>query len=236
MQVDQASGSNVIALEPRRMELVYPAINQVEAYWTALQDEAPVPRRSRIDPRGIAGALPQAFLLERLAPGVARFRLAGMHLSDLMGMEIRGMPMTAFFVPDSRAGAAAALERAFSAPSKVTLMLTGDQGVGRGPLAARMVLLPLLDEAGRVTRLLGALQAKGLIGRPPRRFAASESRFADIPVQRSTLAAPSAAAATRPCRAAADSLQRPVRAAPRCGWSGTTAEPPPQTAAAISRG
>jgi hypothetical protein len=180
MQVTYASGSNVIALEPRRMEQVYPAVNEVEAYWTALEAEGSVPRRAEVDPRGIQGALPQAFILERLAPTVARFRLAGMHLNDLMGMEIRGMPMTAMFLPDSRAAAGAALDRAFSTPAKVTLILTGDQGVGRGPLAARMILLPLLDEAGRVTRLLGALQAKGVIGRPPRRFAILESRYSDL--------------------------------------------------------
>lgn len=163
------------------MEQVYPAVNQVEGYWKALQTEGSVPRRADIDPRGIEGALAQAFILERLAPTVARFRLAGMHLNDLMGMEIRGMPMTAMFLPDSRTAAAAALDCAFSTPAKVTLTLTGDLGAGRGPLDARMVLLPLLDEAGRVTRLLGALQAKGVIGRPPRRFAILESRYEDCP-------------------------------------------------------
>ena len=37
-----------------------------------------------------------------MAPSVARFRLAGAHLSELMGMEVRGMPMTALFLPDAR--------------------------------------------------------------------------------------------------------------------------------------
>jgi hypothetical protein len=181
MKIGYDKGSNVISLEPRKMEEVYPAINQVEAYWTALKGDAPLPRRSKIDPRGIESALHNAFVLERLAPTVARFRLAGMHLADLMGMEVRGMPMTALFLPDARVAAGAALDRAFAGPSIVTLILTGERGIGRGPLDARMVLLPLLDEAGRVTRLLGALQAKGVIGRPPRRFAILESRYEDCP-------------------------------------------------------
>jgi hypothetical protein len=180
MKIGYDKGSNVISLEPRKMEEVYPAINQVEAYWTALKGDAPLPRRSKIDPRGIESALHNAFVLERLAPTVARFRLAGMHLADLMGMEVRGMPMTALFLPDARVAAGAALDRAFAGPSIVTLILTGERGIGRGPLDARMLLLPLLDEKGKVTRVLGALQAKGQIGRQPRRFAIAETRYVDI--------------------------------------------------------
>jgi hypothetical protein len=37
-----------------------------------------------------------------------------------------------------------------------------------------MVLLPLKDEQGRPTRVLGALHAKGKIGRGPRRFRITE--------------------------------------------------------------
>jgi hypothetical protein len=101
-----------------------------------------------------------------------------MHLADLMGMEVRGMPLTALFLPDARAAASEALDRAFDGPAKVTLVLTGERGIGRGPLDACLMLLPLLDDEGRVTRLLGALEAKGAIGRQPRRFTIVETRFA----------------------------------------------------------
>ena len=62
-----------------------------------------MPRRAEIDPRGIENALEYAFILERIAPGMARIRLAGIHLSDLMGMEVRGMPLTSF-IDAARAG------------------------------------------------------------------------------------------------------------------------------------
>ena len=62
-----------------------------------------VPMRSDVDPRGIERSLEHAFILERIAPQMARFRLAGMHLTDLMGMEVRGMPTTALFAPAARA-------------------------------------------------------------------------------------------------------------------------------------
>jgi hypothetical protein len=188
VRIDDVKGTNIISLEPRTMEGYFPAVNEVEAYWTALALGG-IPQRARIDPRGIEGALHNAFVLERIAPTVARFRLAGMHLVDLMGMEVRGMPLTALFLPEARAAAGQALDRAFDGPAKVTLLMTGERGVGRGPLDARMVLLPLLDDGGRVSRVLGALEARGSIGRQPRRFAVVDSRFA-------TIAAPWGAAAT----------------------------------------
>jgi hypothetical protein len=181
MATDTTGRANVISLEPRKMEGHFKAVNEVEGYWTALTGLAGgVPARAQVDPRGIEGALHQAFVLERIAPGVARFRLAGIHLSDLMGMEIRGMPLTALFLPEARPAANAALDRAFDGPAKVTITLNGERGIGRGPLEARMILLPLVDESGRVTRLLGALEAKGEIGRQPRRFAVSEVHMTNI--------------------------------------------------------
>ena len=135
-----------------------------------------VPARARIDPRGLESALSNAFILERVAPRVARFRLAGTHLSDLMGMEVRGMPLTALMLPDARDFAGEMLERAFDGPARVTLTLTGERGIGRGPMEARMALFPLIDEEGRVSRVLGALQAQGAVGRQPRRFAIVEAR------------------------------------------------------------
>ena len=61
------------------------ALDLVEAYWTALRGARLVPSRSEVDPRGIEAALDRAFVAERIAPGVARLRLAGAHLADLNG-------------------------------------------------------------------------------------------------------------------------------------------------------
>lgn len=197
VKIDYFKGSDIIGLEPRQIDGVFPSVNVIDAYWTALAARAhpdPVPARSAIDPRGIESALGNAFILERVAPGVARFRLAGSHLSDLMGMMVRGMPLTALFLPDAREAAAQALERGFSAPARVTLLLTGERGIGRPPLDARMILLPLRDDGGRVTRLLGGLEARGSIGRQPRRFTVVEERIADLAPAGRTLRGPTAPA------------------------------------------
>ncbi len=42
---------------------------------------------------------------------------------------------------------------------------------------SQMVLLPLKDPEGRPTRIIGALQAKGTIGRGPRRFNITDQKI-----------------------------------------------------------
>ena len=67
-------------------------LQAVRAYWEAMRKPGHLPRRDDINPRGIASALEQVFLVEQIAPHHGRLRLAGMALSDLLGMDPRGMP------------------------------------------------------------------------------------------------------------------------------------------------
>lgn len=145
-------------------------LNTLRAYWEALRPAGGVPRRAEIDPRGIESALDIAFLAERVAPRVARFRLAGRQLNALMGMELRGMPLTALIEPDARDAFADALERVFAGPAMVEIALRGASGLTRPRLDARMLLLPLRAEDGRISRALGGLATEGRIGLTPRRL------------------------------------------------------------------
>ena len=88
MKPKASHGQNVISMFGYKCETQFPAINEVEAYWEGLRMGRTVPMRSEIDPRGIERALEFTFILERIAPGLARFRLSGMHLNDLLGMEV----------------------------------------------------------------------------------------------------------------------------------------------------
>lgn len=143
---------------------------EMRAYWEALRGPRPAPRRAEIDPRGMEGALPYAFILDRIAPGVARFRLAGSHLADLMAMEVRGMPVSACIAPGSRAALAGRIERCLRGIEPGELVLSAETGFSHPPLEGRLLLLPLLSDAGEVNRLLGCLVTQGRIGRAPRRF------------------------------------------------------------------
>lgn len=162
---------NVVSMSQYQPEPGYAVISQVEAYWEALRGSRVTPKRSEIDPRGIEAALEHAFILERIAPGIARLRVAGSHLTDLMGMEVRGMPLTTFFLPDDRRPVSNMLEEVFQGPGVSTLRLESAGAVGRPPLEARMLLMPLKSDLGDVSRALGCLVTKGEIGEAPRRFA-----------------------------------------------------------------
>lgn len=85
---------------------------QLEGYWQALRPaDGALPRRADFDPRGIADLLDCTLLLERIAPGQVRIRLAGMALCDLMGMDLRGMPLSALMLPEARPALSAHLDQ-----------------------------------------------------------------------------------------------------------------------------
>lgn len=143
---------------------------ELRGYWEALRVGGGLPERDRIDPRGMAGVLDRCFLAERIAPGLARLRLAGAALCDMIGMELRGMPLSALFLPEARMRLAAALEPVFAAPAILDARVEGEGGWGRPALRARLVLLPLTNAGGAVDVALGAICLPGETGRAPRRL------------------------------------------------------------------
>jgi hypothetical protein len=179
MQMNDAGGK-IVAFGQARSDMRFPVIAEMQAYWEALRAGRLVPLRSEVDPRGIEQALENAFILERIAPQVARFRLAGTHLNDLMGMEVRGMPLTAFFTPSGRAEMAGHIEAVFKGPQTGDFTLTGEAGMGKPPIMARLLILPLRSDLGDVTRALGCLVSDGHIGRAPRRFELTSVRMGAI--------------------------------------------------------
>ncbi len=149
---------NIIAMKPKQEpHNTRSLLWQMEAYWRALPRSGPVPRRSDVDPRGVESLLRNAIILERVAPGVARFRIAGQHLTDLTGMEVRGMPLTALFSAASRAPLGAALSEMFDRPAILHAHLTGAPHRGGEAISGQMMLLPLCLENGEVSRAMGAI-------------------------------------------------------------------------------
>lgn len=168
-------------------------IAEMRDYWQSLRQGRAIPARSDIEPRGIHRSLDYAFILERIAPGAARFRLAGRHLIDLMGMEVRGMPLCAFLNPGSRGRLSDVLESVFKAPQIAEMRLHGKAEYARPELDARMLLLPLRSDLGDVTRALGCLIAEGETGFAPRRFDLVEDEVRPI-IEGGTVMAPSPSA------------------------------------------
>jgi hypothetical protein len=151
-------------------------ISEVRAYWEALRIGEMLPRRASVDPRGIAGALEHSFLIERIGPGLARFCIAGMAYNDLIGMDIRGMPISTLFVGKAQLALQMALERVFHNPAILTMDITAEHGLGRPHLGARLVVLPLLGHKGASDLAIGCIEISGGIGRAPRRFSIDKTR------------------------------------------------------------
>jgi hypothetical protein len=174
---------NVLTLDrggKRQAALRAADIEALRAYWSAQRVGGDVPRRADIDPRRIAPLLPDVFIAERIAPGLARLRVAGLHLSDLMGMEVRGMPVSALIEPGDRDRLADLLVDLFDRPSVLDVELVSAGGLGRAPLRGRLMLLPLRSDLGDISRALGCLVTDEAPGRTPRRFFIRSCRIQEI--------------------------------------------------------
>ncbi len=146
------------------------ALSAFLGYWNSMRRDGDVPLRTHIDPRGIEDLLGQAFVAERVAPGFARLRIAGAHLSELMGMEVRGMPLSTFIDPPDREKLTDALVELFERPATVRLELTAPGNLRRPALTGTLMILPLRSDLGDISRALGCLVSSGTIGPAPRRF------------------------------------------------------------------
>ncbi|MEL6681178.1 MAG: PAS domain-containing protein [Pseudomonadota bacterium] len=159
-------------------------LKNLEAYWQKLRHAQRIPYRNDIEPNQIDDALPHAFILQRVAPGVARMRVAGQKLHDLLKMDARGMPISTLILPEARDQVAKLVEEAFSTPSIVAIPLVSPATILRQELTATMLLLPLRDAKGDTTRILGALVTDDAPGNRPRRFQVrSEMAIRNEPLQ-----------------------------------------------------
>ncbi len=178
-----ANGSNVIEMNHTFAHKAgFAVLAQVEAYWHGLCKGMSLPNRQDIKPKGLDMALNNAFILERAAPGVFRFRIAGQHLCELMGLDVSGMPISAMFMPDARVEICKTVEEICAEPCIKEVHLCAGRSLGRGALKGKILLMPLLDDAGEITRILGCLQTTGYIGRQPRRFSITEVKNKEISI------------------------------------------------------
>jgi hypothetical protein len=153
------------------------ALQELEAYWRALRGARRIPVRTDVDPARIDAILPRAFILEHVAPGIARVRVAGQGLNAMLGLEARGMPLSALFGVESRPGLQGWLGRVFEAPAVVELGLMQPGGFLRAGRRGRMLILPLLGPEGAVTRAIGAVDVQdGWAPGPFRLDAAEDAR------------------------------------------------------------
>lgn len=154
-----------------RLEKVegFAQVGTILRHWAKLKGDRIAPLRREIDPRPIASALSQTFIAALVAPRVARMRIAGTGLHDLMGMDVRGMPLTAFFNGPAREEVMRACGHV-SQGGHVLLPLRTEKAVGQPAMDGLLALLPLSSDGKRIDLVLGILESSGQIGTAPRRF------------------------------------------------------------------
>ena len=167
---EQSPDGKILSMVHSRTVSPTPALDKIERYWNVVRANRLVPSRSEIDPRGLEGVLGHTFILERITGGLARFRIAGSHISDITGLELRQMPVSALFMPNSREILSDALISAFEDPAAIRMRLESKGGFGRERLGGEMILLPLRSDQGQIDRILGGISLDGKIGRRPRRL------------------------------------------------------------------
>lgn len=148
----------------------FAALGVIESYWDSVRKGRLVPNRFEVDPRGMSGALANAFILERISGGLARFRIAGSLITELAGSELRGVPISALFNGASRDELAEAIGAVFEDPSIVRLKVSSPAGIWRPSIEGHLVLLPLRSDLGDITRVLGGFEFSGDVGSAPRKL------------------------------------------------------------------
>ncbi len=171
-------------------------------YWNELRGNLPAPRRSALDPQLISGLLGDLFILERKSPVEYFFRLAGTRLCSAYGRELRGQSLTRFWPECDRESIETLL---YSITEDATAAVVGiqAQSAAGNHLPLEMLLLPLFQDNGKLTRVLGGLvplESAYWIGVDPLvrqsvrslRLIWPDQKPAQTPVPEKTAAAPAA--------------------------------------------
>lgn len=195
-----ANSADVHDLMGQRMMRKSPLLEEAWRYWSSLRSGRNLPLRDSLDPRAMSLTLGHSMILDRVRPGVVRVRLGGRVMNSLMGMEVRGLPVRAFFDVAQRARAIDLVEQVFAAPATLELDLVSQ--TDSGLTHARMLILPLQDRAGAVTKALSVIALDKFDPEPPHRFAILRERV--NPLRRPTDSAFARLGASKLTESAAD--------------------------------
>lgn len=149
-----------------------PMITSLKSYWERLRAGRIAPFRAEIDPREFEVALENMFIVERIAPGNLRIRLAGMKVCEMMGMEVRGMQPALFIAEPDRGRFDRLLDVVMSEPAVVELTL--EASAKPGSYHATMLLMPLRSDFGEINRVLGCMSGESIHYQAPLAFSLKE--------------------------------------------------------------
>lgn len=163
------AGAEIRRLTGARLVRNAPLLDRALRYWSSLRSGSALPRREALDPRAMDSIAAHSMILDRVRPGTIRVRHGGRTICDVIGMEVRGLPIRALFGLEDRLSAVALIEACFEQPAILQMELVSADDGGRS--RASLLVLPLLDHAGAVTKALCTLSTDTLALDRPLRFA-----------------------------------------------------------------
>ncbi|MGB3408349.1 MAG: PAS domain-containing protein [Jannaschia sp.] len=177
-------GGDVHDIMGQRMMRKSPLLEEAWRYWSSLRSGRNLPLREALDPRAMSFTLGHSMILDRVRPGTVRVRLGGRVMNSLMGMEVRGLPVRAFFEVAQRDRAIDLVEEVFEGPSTLELDLLSqtDSGTTHG----RMLILPLQDRSGIVSKAISVIALDRFDPEPPHRFTILRQRINPLAQRRDT--------------------------------------------------
>ncbi len=124
-------------------------------YWNVMRAGRPAPLRSEINPGDIRHILPHVFILERENDKSFRFRLAGTGLCSVYGMEFRNHNLLSMWQEDCLDTLRNALDEVTRNAAVSIVEYTASTNEHR-EATFEMILLPLAQNNGVITRVIGA--------------------------------------------------------------------------------
>ncbi len=143
-----------------------PVLELLERYWREQRLWGTVPNRNRIDPTKIDMALPWTMMLRDNGFGCADIRVAGQMLHKTLGCDPRGQTLDAFFEQTSARTVNDAIAQCLRQPAIIHFPLMVPAGIIRSAQKGMLLLLPLANDNGDVSRLLGAIVGLNTSNRP----------------------------------------------------------------------
>ena len=132
------------------------AAKAIFSYWQSIAPDSGAPARGDIEPRALKSHLPDIFMLERLDRAVFAFRLAGTRLCARYGRELRDHDFVRLWPTTQQGVVLEALNRCLQSAQPITM--TGYASLLNGAsVPLEVLLLPIADTEGKITRVLGAL-------------------------------------------------------------------------------
>lgn len=145
-------------------------LRRFDSHWHTSRGSRTVPSRADLNSGILENTLSHSFFLERVTPTVARFRVAGQAIHTHLGMEPRGMPISAVFTPAGRQMLAPLIYDVCENPAIVEVPLIAQRRFAFGSIRARLLMMPVRTIDREINMICGAMVMDGSGGSRSLRF------------------------------------------------------------------